>query len=40
MFTHLLVPLDGSAIAECTLPHLVALARVCQARVTLVRVLD
>ncbi|MFO7539113.1 MAG: universal stress protein [Chloroflexota bacterium] len=40
MFTHLLVPLDGSAIAECTLPHLVALARVCQARITLVRVLD
>jgi nucleotide-binding universal stress UspA family protein len=40
MFKHLLVPLDGSAIAECTLPHLVALARVCQPRITLVRVLD
>lgn len=40
MFKHLLVPLDGSAIAECTLPHLVALARAYQARVSLVRVLD
>jgi nucleotide-binding universal stress UspA family protein len=40
MFKHLLVPLDGSAIAECTLPHLVALTRVCQARVSLTRVLD
>jgi nucleotide-binding universal stress UspA family protein len=40
MFKHLLVPLDGSAVAECTLPHLVALARACQARVSLVRVLD
>jgi nucleotide-binding universal stress UspA family protein len=40
MFNHLLVPLDGSTIAECTLPHLVALARACQARVSLVRVLD
>jgi nucleotide-binding universal stress UspA family protein len=40
MFKHLLVPLDGSALAECTLPHLVALTRACQARVSLVRVLD
>ncbi len=27
MFKHLLAPLDGSITAECTLPHLVALAR-------------
>ena len=40
MFKHLLVPLDGSIIAECTLPHLVALTRACQAQVSLVRVLD
>jgi nucleotide-binding universal stress UspA family protein len=40
MFKHLLLPLDGSAIAECTLPHLVALVRAYQARVSLVRVLD
>lgn len=40
MFKHLLAPLDGSITAECTLPHLVALARLYQARVTLVRVLD
>lgn len=40
MFKHLLAPLDGSTIAECTLPHLVALAHAYQTRVTLVRVLE
>jgi nucleotide-binding universal stress UspA family protein len=40
MFKYLLAPLDGSITAECTLPHLVALARIYQARVTLVRVLE
>lgn len=40
MFKHLLAPLDGSITAECTLPHLVALARLYQARATLVRVLE
>ncbi|GIV79303.1 universal stress protein [Litorilinea aerophila] len=40
MFTHLLVPLDGSALAECVLPHVVAFARSFQARVTLLHVLD
>lgn len=40
MFKQLLAPLDGSAIAECTLPHLVALAHAYEARVTLVNVLE
>jgi len=37
---HLLVPLDGSSLAECTLPWAVALARVFAARITLLRILD
>jgi len=40
MFKQLLAPLDGSAIAECTLPHLVALAHAYEAQVTLVNVLE
>jgi nucleotide-binding universal stress UspA family protein len=40
MFEHILVPLDGSALAECVLPHLVALAQVGSPRLTLLRVLD
>jgi nucleotide-binding universal stress UspA family protein len=39
MFKHLLVPLDGSPLAECVLPHAVAFAHVFNARVTLLRVL-
>ena len=35
---HILVPLDGSRLAECVLPHAVALARAFGARVTLLRV--
>ena len=38
MLDHILVPLDGSRIAECVLPHAVALARAFDARVTLLRV--
>jgi nucleotide-binding universal stress UspA family protein len=40
MFDHILVPLDGSSLAECVLPHAVALARAFEARVTLLRVLE
>jgi nucleotide-binding universal stress UspA family protein len=40
MFNHILVPLDGSILAECVLPHLVSIARVGAPRVTLLRVLD
>ncbi|RIK42759.1 MAG: hypothetical protein DCC55_07860 [Chloroflexi bacterium] len=39
MFQHFLVPLDGSSLAECVLPHAIAFARVFSARVTLLRVL-
>jgi nucleotide-binding universal stress UspA family protein len=40
MFEHILVPLDGSALAECVLPHVIALATLRDARVTLLRVLE
>jgi nucleotide-binding universal stress UspA family protein len=40
MFTHILVPLDGSSVAECVLPHAATLAQACGARVTLLRVLE
>jgi nucleotide-binding universal stress UspA family protein len=39
MFEHILLPLDGSLLAECVLPHAVALARAFNARITLLRVL-
>jgi len=38
MLDHILVPLDGSHVAECVLPHAIALARAFDARVTLLRV--
>jgi nucleotide-binding universal stress UspA family protein len=40
MFSHILVPLDGSSLAECVLPHAVAMAQAFDARSTLVRVLE
>jgi nucleotide-binding universal stress UspA family protein len=40
MFDHVLVPLDGSPLAECVLPHAVALSRALDAQVTLLQVLD
>lgn len=40
MIHHILVPLDGSELAECVLPHLVAIAPVTGARVTLIHVLE
>lgn len=39
MFKHILVPLDGSNLAECVLPHVVAMAELCSARITLLHVL-
>jgi nucleotide-binding universal stress UspA family protein len=39
MFRHCLVPLDGSALAECVLPHVIAFARAFKSEVTLLRVL-
>ncbi len=40
MFSNMLVPLDGSALAECVLPYAVALARAFSSRLTLLRVLE
>jgi nucleotide-binding universal stress UspA family protein len=40
MFEHILVPLDGSALAERVLPHVVAIARTFDARVTLLRTVE
>jgi nucleotide-binding universal stress UspA family protein len=39
MYQHVMVPLDGSELAECVLPHVEAIGTGCNvARVTLVRV--
>jgi len=40
MFSHLLVPLDGSALAQAVLPSAIALARALPARVTLLHVVE
>ncbi len=39
MYQHIMVPLDGSELAECVLPHVEAIAGGCKvSKVTLVRV--
>lgn len=40
MFKRILVPLDSSKLAECVLPHLVAIAQVYDPEVQLLRVLE
>ncbi len=40
MLDRLLVPLDGSSLSECVLPHAIALAKAFNAQITLVHVLD
>ncbi|MGD0612394.1 MAG: universal stress protein [Anaerolineales bacterium] len=40
MFDPILVPLDGSLLAECVLPHAVAIAQAFKARLMLLRMLD
>jgi nucleotide-binding universal stress UspA family protein len=40
MLDHILVPLDGSLLAECVLPHAVTLAQVFDTRLTLLRVAE
>ena len=40
MFDTILVPLDGSQLADCVLPHAVAIARSFDAEVTLLRMLE
>jgi len=38
MFKRILLPLDSSKLAECVLPHLVAISRICEPEVLLLRV--
>lgn len=40
MFGQILVPLDGSSLAECVLPHVVSLAKVYDAQVILAQVIE
>lgn len=40
MINHILVPLDNSTLAECVLPHVMAIASVMNARVTLLHVME
>jgi nucleotide-binding universal stress UspA family protein len=40
MINHILVPLDNSTLAECVLPHVMAIAPVMNARVTLLHVME
>jgi nucleotide-binding universal stress UspA family protein len=40
MFSHMLVPLDGSELAECALPHAIVQARAMGARLTLLHSLE
>jgi nucleotide-binding universal stress UspA family protein len=40
MFDNILAPLDGSQLAECVLPHIVATARSFDAEITLLRMLE
>jgi nucleotide-binding universal stress UspA family protein len=40
MINHILVPLDGSTLAECVLPHVIAIAPVTNARVTILHVMQ
>ncbi len=40
LINHILVPLDGSTLAECVLPHVIAIAPVTNARVTLLHVMQ
>jgi nucleotide-binding universal stress UspA family protein len=40
MFDSILVPLDGSQLADCVLPHVVAIARPFDAEIILLRILE
>ena len=40
MFNRILLPMDRSSVAECVLPHAVAVARAFESQVTLVHVMD
>ena len=40
MFNPILLPLDRSALAECVLPHAIAVARAFESQVMLLNVMD
>lgn len=41
MYKHIMVPLDGSDLAECVLPHVVSIAKSIRGtRISLIRVVD
>jgi nucleotide-binding universal stress UspA family protein len=40
MFEHILVPLDGSSLSECALPHAMGIGHAFGARVTLLRIAE
>ena len=40
MFERILVPLDGSALAECVIPHAIAIAKASTSQIFLLRILD
>ena len=40
MFDRILLPLDRSALAECVLPHAIAIARTFDSQITLLHVMD
>ncbi len=40
MLDHILVPLDGSPLAECVLPHAIAIAKAFNAQITLAHILE
>lgn len=40
MLGHILVPLDGSPLADCVLPHVIAIAKAFNAHITLAHVLN
>jgi nucleotide-binding universal stress UspA family protein len=40
MFKHILVPLDGSRLAEAVFPHLIPLARSLHAEITLIHIIE
>ena len=40
MLAHVLIPLDGSSLAECVLPHGLSVAKAFGARVTLMQVVE
>ena len=40
MFDRILIPVDRSALAECVLPHAIAVARAFESKITLLHVMD